>query len=150
MHRAGYIDGNEEEGFMDVRNCKDCGRLFNYVSGPRLCGACRQKLEEKFGEVKEYIRDNPSASISQISEEMNVSTQQIRQWIREERLIFSEDSVVTIDCEKCGAQIRTGRYCEKCKSQMAHNLDSLYKKEQPVIQKTIRDRDRMRYLDKQQ
>ncbi len=40
---------------MNVRNCRKCGNLFNYVSGPPICMACREKLEEKFQEVKKYI-----------------------------------------------------------------------------------------------
>ena len=38
---------------MDVRNCKGCGRLFNYYGGVPLCKACKDKLEEKFQEVKD-------------------------------------------------------------------------------------------------
>ena len=132
---------------MDVKNCKECGRLFNYITGPRLCGECRQKLEDKFVEVRNYIMDNPRATIPEISEAMEVSVQQIHQWVREERLIFTDDSMVTLDCESCGAPIKTGRFCEKCKSDMAKGLGNLYKKEQPVIQKRERDRDRMRFLD---
>jgi flagellar operon protein (TIGR03826 family) len=133
---------------MEVKNCKNCGRLFNYLSGPRLCGECRQQLEDKFMEVRNYIMDNPKASIPEISEAMEVSTAQIHQWVREERLIFSADSMVTIECENCGAPIRTGRFCEKCKSNTAHGLESLYKQEAPAAQKKERERDRMRFLDK--
>ena len=43
---------------MDVRNCKGCGRLFNYYGGVPLCKTCKDKLEEKFQEVKEYLRQN--------------------------------------------------------------------------------------------
>lgn len=132
---------------MEVKNCRDCGRLFNYISGARLCSACRQKLEDKFIEVRTYVRDNPSVSIAMVSEEMEVSVQQIYQWIREERLVFSEDSLVTIDCENCGAQIRTGRLCNKCKNNVAHGLDNLYKKEAPKIQRKEREKERMRFLD---
>ncbi len=134
---------------MDVINCRDCGRLFNHVTGPRICPACKQRLEDKFTEVKEYIRDNVNASISEVSEAMEVSTQQIRQWIREERLAFSEDSVVTIECEKCGASIRTGRFCEKCKNHMAHEFDGMYKKNITVTEapKKSKGKDRMHYLD---
>lgn len=133
---------------MEVKNCKSCGRLFNYLTGPRLCTECKQKLEEKFMEVRNYIRDNPHASISQISEEMDVSTLQLHQWIREERLIFSEDSMVTIECENCGASIRTGRFCEKCKGEMARELGGMYQSAAPVMQKRDRDREKMRFLDK--
>ena len=133
---------------MEVKNCKNCGRLFNHLSGPRLCGECKQKLEDKFMEVRDFIRDNPHASITEISETMEVSTSQIHQWIREERLIFSEDSMVTIECENCGASIRTGRFCEKCKSETAKGLGNLYKSAAPAMQKKDRDRDKMRFLDK--
>ena len=46
---------------MEVKNCKNCGRLYNYIGGVyRLCPECMRKLEEKFQEVKDYIEDNPN------------------------------------------------------------------------------------------
>ena len=71
---------------MNVRNCKKCGKIFNYVSGPPICPQCKDALEEKFQEVKKYIQDNRHASIPQVSEACEVSTNQIQQWLREERL----------------------------------------------------------------
>ena len=67
---------------MNVRNCRKCGSLFNYVSGPPICPACREKLEEKFQEVKKYIQDNGHASIPEVAEACDVSTNQIHQWLR--------------------------------------------------------------------
>ena len=108
---------------MEVKNCKNCGRLYNYIGGVyRLCPECMRKLEEKFQEVKDYIEDNPRADMREISENCDVSTRQIEQWIREERLSFSDDSPIGIACEVCGATIRTGRYCERCKNDLANRL----------------------------
>ena len=45
---------------------------FNYVVGPVLCPACREKLEEKFQEVKEYIRDHKGVGIMEVSEACDV------------------------------------------------------------------------------
>lgn len=133
---------------MEVRNCKDCGRLFNYIGGPRMCPECREKLEEKFAQVKEYIRENKEAPIAMIAEENDVSVQQIHQWVREERLIFTEDSTVGIECENCGKTIRTGRFCDECKNKVAHGLESLYHKDEPhVSKKDAREKARMRFLD---
>ena len=43
---------------MEVKNCKNCGRLYNYIGGVyRLCPECMRKLEEKFQEVKDYIEE---------------------------------------------------------------------------------------------
>lgn len=67
---------------MEVKNCKNCGRLYNYIGGVyRLCPECMRKLEEKFQEVKDYIEDNPRADMREISEKCDVSTRQIEQWI---------------------------------------------------------------------
>ena len=44
---------------MDVRNCRGCGRLYNYIGGSyrNLCPDCVRKLEEKFDIVKDYIEE---------------------------------------------------------------------------------------------
>ena len=93
---------------MDVRNCRQCGRLFNYIGGSyrNLCPSCVEALEEKFGEVKEYIEENKTASIGAISEACDVSVKQLEQWIREERLAFADDSPIGIACEVCGDKIK--------------------------------------------
>jgi methionyl-tRNA synthetase len=79
-------------------------------------------MEEKFMEVKKFVRENPSADINSISTEMEVSVSQIKRWIREERLVFSADSPVGLPCEGCGVSIRTGRLCDKCKNQLSSGL----------------------------
>ncbi len=136
---------------MNVRNCRYCGRLFNYVLGPIMCPVCREAREAKFQDVKNYIRDNPGASINDVSQECDVEVNQIHQWIREERLQFSEDSPIRVACEKCGTMIRAGVYCDKCKTEMTNTLNSAYKKElpkQPEVKKSTTERDRMRFLDR--
>ena len=50
---------------MEVKNCNGCGRLFNYMGGAPLCDGCRKKLEQKFQEVKQYLDENPNASVNQ-------------------------------------------------------------------------------------
>lgn len=135
---------------MDVRNCKSCGKLYNYVSGlPPLCNNCVKALEEKFTVVKEYIYSHPGAGMQEVSEENEVSTTQIQKWIREERLSFSENSVVGIECEDCGKLIKTGRYCKACKDKMVNNLGSMYKKEEPnlMTKKNAEHNPKMRFLD---
>ena len=137
---------------MDVRNCRGCGRLFNYLQGPHLCPACMQKLEEKFSQVKDYLEDNPHATIPEIAKDNEVSTRQIEQWIREERLSFSDDSPIGIACEVCGATIRTGRYCERCKSDLANRLGGMYGSRSSTVDadkiRERREKARMRFLDK--
>ena len=62
---------------MNVRNCRGCGRIFNYLAGPHLCPVCREKLEEKFQEVKEYIKQNKGVGIPEVAESCDVDINQI-------------------------------------------------------------------------
>ena len=137
---------------MNVRNCRKCGKLFNYISGMPICPACKDKLEEKFQEVKKYIRENRMADIKEVADECEVEVGQIQQWIREERLEFTADSPVKIPCENCGEMIRSGKYCEKCKREMTTNLSSVIEKPKAVLvepKKPQSTGNKMRYLDRQ-
>ena len=135
---------------MDVRNCKKCGRMFNYAMGPAVCPRCKEDLEEKFQEVKKYVYEHQGCGIQEVSDECEVSTQQIKQWLKEERLEFSSDSQVMINCEKCGVPIRSGRFCDKCKNDMTHNLQSAYKKAAVTVQKPKESKEnpKMHFLDR--
>ncbi|MDE7325378.1 MAG: flagellar protein [Lachnospiraceae bacterium] len=134
---------------MEVRNCKGCGKIFNYIGGMPMCEACKKALEDKFQEVKAYIYDNRDADINQVAEENDVSVQQIRQWVREERLEFSENSRVGLSCEKCGRMIRSGRYCKSCKDKLANELGGMYKApKETTVKKDTKSNAKMRFLDK--
>ncbi len=109
---------------MDVRNCKKCKRLFNYIAGEPLCPTCREELEKKFQEVKKYLQEHRGASLAQTAEDCDVDEHQIRQWIREERLELMSGIDTGITCEACGTPIATGKYCEKCKASMINDLSA--------------------------
>lgn len=128
---------------MEVRNCKQCGRLYNYIGGSykSLCPSCIRALEGKFAEVKEYIEENSSATMVEISEACDVTTRQIEQWVREERLCFSDDSPIGIECESCGAMIKSGKYCNSCKSTMMNQLGSIYHKEPTPSMEAVRRKE---------
>ena len=136
---------------MNVRNCRKCGRLFNYALGPMICPQCRDGLEAKFKEVKTYIQEHPNCGISEVSRECDVEVGQIQQWLREERLQFAEGSMVQLTCESCGCTIRSGRYCDKCKNDMANGLKQAFQPQKPLMpeqKKDVRESPRMRFLDK--
>lgn len=137
---------------MNVRNCRKCGRVFNYIIGQTLCLSCRDELENKFKDVKEYVQKNRGCGINDVAEACEVESSQIKQWIREERLEFTEDSMIGLACEICGASIRTGRYCEKCKAQTLNGLNNVVRQaqasrmpQQPTSNNS-KDNPRMRFL----
>ena len=113
---------------MNARNCKKCGKLFNYVAGPPICQSCKEKIEAKFQEVKEFVRLNRSATMKEIVAECGVEERQVENWVREERLVFASDSPIKLYCETCGAPIFTGRFCGKCKNDTANSLGAAGRK----------------------
>lgn len=75
-------------------------------------------MEAKFQEVKEYIRAHKGCGIQEVSNACDVEPAQIRQWLRDDRLEVTEDSAIFLNCESCGASIRSGRFCDKCAGSM--------------------------------
>lgn len=124
---------------MEVRVCKNCRRLFKYIYGPEICQDCKkltskedteQKSKEpaltlkplikedeaKYEQVKDYIVAHPKATVVQISEANEIAPTKLLEWVREDRLEFSEDSKYAwFECVKCGAKIKSGRLCNRCK-----------------------------------
>ena len=132
---------------MEVKACRTCKRLFNYISGPVRCPACSEALEKRFQQVKQYIWDHKTATLQEISDANEVSVGQLRQWVREERLCFTEDSPVGLECESCGATIKTGRYCRSCKNKLGNSLMSAIDKPEKNERADAGDhKNRMRYL----
>ena len=137
---------------MNIKNCRMCGRIYNYVAGPNVCPACREKAEAKFQEVKEYIREHKGVGIAEVSEACDVDAAQIRQWLREERLEVTEDSAIYLTCENCATPIPCGRFCDKCKSEVTRGLNDIVSANRAAAAEAARskketERDaRMRFL----
>ena len=135
---------------MNVRNCRKCKRLFNYVVGPIICPACREEMEQEFQKVKKYVQEHAHCDIRTVSEECEVDPNQIRQWVREERLEFADDSAVGLNCERCGRTIKSGRFCEACKQDMSNTFSNAIRPNTSVQQapkKDERQSPKMRFLD---
>lgn len=134
---------------MDVRTCRQCKRIFNYLSGPTICPSCREKLEEKFQEVKKYVEEHRGVNMHEVAEVCEVEVQQIRQWLKEERLELTEGSAAFLTCESCGISIRSGKYCDKCRNNLANNFQSFITKSKPAApapSKKDKENPKMRFL----
>ncbi|HOM01328.1 MAG TPA: MerR family transcriptional regulator [Acetivibrio sp.] len=109
----------------DVRNCKRCGRIFNYIGGRPICHDCKKQDEEEFKKVKEYLYEHPKASILEVSNVLEISVQKIKSYLREGRLeIVGNDGNLILECEKCGRSITTGRFCNECSRELSEGFKS--------------------------
>lgn len=104
---------------MDLRNCSRCGKLFAYTGATRVCHVCRKTEEDDFKKVKDYLWDHPRATIEMVHEETGVERELIIKFIKEERLIAEGVTIdFDLECERCGATIKKGRFCSKCQDEL--------------------------------
>ena len=97
----------------------------------------------------EYIRENPGVTIPEVSEACDVDASQIRQWLREERLQLAENSPIYLNCDGCGAPIRCGKYCERCKLDTTRGFQEVLnqnKSKMPESKKNDPTNAKMRFL----
>ena len=107
----------------EARNCRRCGNVFQYAGGIPLCPECAKKDEEDFNAVREYLYNNPRASMLQIAETLEIPVEKIMRYLREGRLETTSETELKLECQQCGKPIMTGRFCTQC----SESLQSSFK-----------------------
>jgi flagellar operon protein (TIGR03826 family) len=109
----------------EVRNCRKCGKIFTYLAGAPICSTCKQLDEDDFKKVKDYLYENPGASITELSNQLEVSVEKIKRFLRDGRLeISGSEGNVFLECEGCGKAINSGRFCSECERSLTKDLTS--------------------------
>ncbi len=132
----------------DVRNCRRCGRMYNYLGGPPICIDCKNADEEVFKKIKAYLYDYPGATLSQVALDCDVSVEKIKMFLREGRLEITDGANIILECEKCGKSIKTGRFCTECQSQLHHDISGTVGKSEKEDKEVKKPGVGMRYLNK--
>lgn len=111
-------------------NCKKCGRLFSAnAEGDSFCSRCNQDVDNEFTKVREYIYDNPSSSVKDVSLGTGIKSEIILKWIRDGKIVLGENHTISI-CERCGEPIDGGgRFCPKCVKNLTDGLKDGIKSE---------------------
>ena len=110
---------------MTATNCPRCGRLFNKIHSP-VCQACEKREEEQFKVLREYIEEEPLATITEVSDATGVPTKRILRYIREGRLQVPEGMIPDVRCTQCGVPITEGSFCTTCARKLAKDMTEVY------------------------
>lgn len=110
---------------MALKNCEKCGKIFAGESFNRICEKCSEKDDMAYKLVKDYMYDHPEASISEVAKFTLVEEERIYHYLRQAKLKIRGNSV-SIDCERCGASISAGRFCEKCTYEMSKGFKEAF------------------------
>lgn len=107
----------------ELRNCKKCGKMFSYSSGTLICPNCISKDEEDFKNVRQYLYENPGATLPEVSTVLEISAEKIKRFLREGRLeIVNTEGNVILECERCGKSIKSGQYCNECAKNLLRDI----------------------------
>ncbi|TCL64806.1 hypothetical protein EDC14_1018105 [Hydrogenispora ethanolica] len=70
---------------MEIRNCKRCGKIFNFV-GVEICNNCFLQEQTEFEKVREFIYGHPNTTVPEVSKATGVDVRVISRFLREGRL----------------------------------------------------------------
>lgn len=141
----------EQQDMSNIRTCMRCHGLFVYTGfGHAICPRCREAEAREFNRVKDFIYANPGVTMIEVEEATGVPIRQITEYLRAGRLEIPNNSLIFIKCEKCGQDIRSGRFCADCVHKMSAQMKKqLEVDEFQVGEKPTKGTGRMRFLDKE-
>ena len=79
------------------------------------CVVCGKETYDYLRTVRNYLEQNGARSAVTIARETGVPRDSVEYFLREEFLEIPKYAKERLSCAKCGAPIRTGTLCEKCK-----------------------------------
>lgn len=97
--------------------CQYCGckELRNVSMGTFCCVRCGKDNFDDFQTVRNYLERVGASSAQTIERDTGVPRRIIEYFFRDEYLEIPINSPVRLPCERCGAPIRTGTLCDRCK-----------------------------------
>jgi flagellar operon protein (TIGR03826 family) len=103
-----------------LRNCEECNRVFSHPSRG-LCPECYEKAQKDFDAVRNYLKENPGATVVEVARETEVDVDLIYEYSQEGRLdVVPRDA--SLQCTICGASITIGRVCARCRNDLRNTM----------------------------
>lgn len=114
---------------MAIKKCKGCGCLFDMYSMP-FCNKCMQEMDEKYKVVRDYLYENPNATVEQVNRDTETPEWIIMYFLREGRLSMANASGY-LRCEQCGKAVTSGRVCPECAKRIGGKIQAAIPKSAP-------------------
>lgn len=96
--------------------CEKCGGSLVMVSrGVYQCVDCGFHHYDSFQKVRNYLEQMGPRPITEIVKVTGVARKSVEYFLRDEMLEIPKGSSILLVCEGCGAPIRTGYLCDRCK-----------------------------------
>lgn len=118
-----------------------------------VCDACYKEEEgAQYDKVYAYIRKktNRTASMMQVVMETGVEERLIIKFVRTGKLRISQFPNLGIPCEKCGANIKSGKLCGKCTNSLVTDLQAFENEEKRLTEIQGNDKKNTYYMKDEQ
>lgn len=110
-----------------LKNCPECGKLFMDM-GAKMCRDCLDHQEKVMTKIASFVREHPNSTVKDIVEGVEGAKERlVRRMIQEGWFIQEGGSKISYPCEKCGALIQMGRFCEKCDAELKKDVMKVQK-----------------------
>lgn len=127
--------------------CEKCGGELKYIShGEYSCYECGWITRDDFGKIRHYIEENGPSTAVEIAENTDVPVYKINDYLRQGRIEIPEGSGIYITCQKCGTDIRYGRYCPACAASLSKSIQGMM--EAGAVPKNRKSSSAMHYFGK--
>ena len=111
-----------------IGKCEYCHNRMNYLgSGMYRCTFCGMEVLTDFGKIKKFLDENGPTPSGVIAQKTGLSLEKIDSYLKRGMVEIQDGDKYYLSCEKCGCDIRYGRFCPECaKSEIAHSLKLSY------------------------
>ncbi|HPW58239.1 MAG TPA: hypothetical protein PLK58_06345 [Candidatus Rifleibacterium sp.] len=105
-------------------SCRVCGIIMVKLARD-VCPTCFRQEEELFQKVKNFLRTNPGASVTQVAEHAGCDEDQVQAFINSGRLERVGLRKVAHPCQLCQKIIYEGVMCPECKKDLKDQVNNL-------------------------
>lgn len=112
----------------NIEKCELCRGRMKYIGGGKYeCTSCGTQALDDFGRIKQYLDQNGPTPEAIIAHETGIGMDKIDAYLRRGMVEITNSSNYFLKCEKCGCEIRYGRYCPECaRGEIANSLRVSY------------------------
>lgn len=125
----------------DLANCTRCGAVF-VKTLREICQNCYKEEEKAFQIVYNFLKEqkNREATILEIVDATGVEEELIIKFVKEKRLTPKDFPMLAYPCERCGADITTGKICFNCTEELKQDLAQAEEEERVKSERKEREK----------
>ena len=114
---------NDIDWEVKPSKCSKCGLMLEYKgNGEYICSGCGNVERDDFGKVRHYIEENGPSKATDIAAGTGVDISKINRYLKQGKIEIPEGGGPYIKCERCGCDIRYGRFCPSCALSMCNDM----------------------------